>query len=175
MRLVRPIRRPTPRWCCCGWPCRSARVTCRRGGRRAWIPLSRCAMNSNQCGNRTIRDIAVVADSELLEKTAAFYRLQLHRLPEAVEYLQQRGLRDPDLIEEPSSTSPRNRLFTLARNLYSQFPGMIIHMHPGIRTLRAPRRAARAKGFPRKIAAGGAGDALRWRCSLGDQVRPLHI
>jgi DNA primase len=25
------------------------------------------------------RDIAVVADSELLEKTAAFYRLQLHR------------------------------------------------------------------------------------------------
>jgi DNA primase len=46
------------------------------------------------------RDIAVVADSELLEKTAAFYRLQLHRHPEAVEYLQQRGLQDPDLIEE---------------------------------------------------------------------------
>jgi DNA primase len=46
------------------------------------------------------RDIAVVADSELLEKTAAFYRLQLHRHPEAVEYLQQRGLQNPDLIEE---------------------------------------------------------------------------
>src|SRR5580658_527734 len=31
---------------------------------------------------------------------AAFCRLQLHRHPEAVEYLQQRGLQDPDLIEE---------------------------------------------------------------------------
>lgn len=39
-------------------------------------------------------------DSDLLEKTAAFYRFQLHRHPEAVQYLQRRGLCDPDLIEE---------------------------------------------------------------------------
>jgi DNA primase len=36
----------------------------------------------------------------VLEKTAAFYQLQLHRYPEAISYLQQRGLRDPALIEE---------------------------------------------------------------------------
>ena len=35
-----------------------------------------------------------------LEGTAAFYQLQLHRHAEAVQYLEQRGLRDPDLIEE---------------------------------------------------------------------------
>jgi DNA primase len=37
---------------------------------------------------------------DLLEETAAFYRLQLHRHPEAVRYLDQRGLRSPSLIEE---------------------------------------------------------------------------
>lgn len=36
----------------------------------------------------------------ILEKTAAFYQLQLHRHPEAVAYLQQRGLRDAAVIEE---------------------------------------------------------------------------
>jgi DNA primase len=36
----------------------------------------------------------------LLEKAAAFYQLQLHRYPEAVQYLEQRGLRHPGLIEE---------------------------------------------------------------------------
>ena len=35
-----------------------------------------------------------------MESTAAFYQLQLHRHPEAASYLQQRGLRDPALIEE---------------------------------------------------------------------------
>ena len=40
--------------------------------------------------------------SELLEQTAAFYQLQLHRHPEAVRYLTQRGLRDPALIDELS-------------------------------------------------------------------------
>jgi DNA primase len=34
------------------------------------------------------------------EETAAFYQLQLHRHPEALHYLQQRGLRDAALIEE---------------------------------------------------------------------------
>jgi len=44
--------------------------------------------------------MAAPAESELLDQTAAFYQLQFHRYPEAVEYLQQRGLRDPVLIEE---------------------------------------------------------------------------
>jgi DNA primase len=37
---------------------------------------------------------------DVLEKAAAFYQLQLHRHPQATQYLQQRGLRDPTLIEE---------------------------------------------------------------------------
>lgn len=36
----------------------------------------------------------------VLEKTAVFYQLQLHRHPEAIRYLEQRGLSDPALIEE---------------------------------------------------------------------------
>src|SRR5947208_13534476 len=38
--------------------------------------------------------------AQLLDHTAAFYRLQLSRHPEAVHYLLQRGLRDPRVIEE---------------------------------------------------------------------------
>jgi len=38
--------------------------------------------------------------SRLLEETAAFYQFQLHRHPEAIRYLGQRGLHDPALIEE---------------------------------------------------------------------------
>jgi DNA primase len=38
--------------------------------------------------------------SRLLEETAAFYQLQLHRHPEATCYLEQRGLHNPALIEE---------------------------------------------------------------------------
>jgi DNA primase len=38
--------------------------------------------------------------SGLLEETAAFYRFQLHRHPEAIRYLEQRGLHDPALREE---------------------------------------------------------------------------
>ena len=36
----------------------------------------------------------------LLEETADFYQFQLHRHPEAMRYLDQRGLHDPTLIEE---------------------------------------------------------------------------
>ena len=39
-------------------------------------------------------------DSDLLERTAAFYQLALHRHPEAVQYLAQRGLHDPAVIEK---------------------------------------------------------------------------
>jgi DNA primase len=44
------------------------------------------------------QQIPPVADADLLEKAAAFYQLQLHRHPEAVQYLQQRGLCDASLI-----------------------------------------------------------------------------
>ena len=44
--------------------------------------------------------LAALNESQLLDQTAAFYHTQLHRHPEAVEYLQQRGLCDPALIEE---------------------------------------------------------------------------
>ena len=46
------------------------------------------------------QNIALAADHKLLEETAAFYQTQLHRHPEAAEYLRQRGLHDPDLMEE---------------------------------------------------------------------------
>jgi DNA primase len=35
-----------------------------------------------------------------MESTAAFYQLQLHRHPEAIHYLHQRGMRDATLLEE---------------------------------------------------------------------------
>jgi DNA primase len=46
--------------------------------------------------------LAPVADSELLDRAAAFYQFQLHRYGKAIEYLHQRGLRDPDLIQRLS-------------------------------------------------------------------------
>src|SRR6266513_4804633 len=46
------------------------------------------------------QDIPLIVESELLAKNAVFFQLQLHRYSEALEYLQQRGLQDPDLIEE---------------------------------------------------------------------------
>ncbi len=38
--------------------------------------------------------------SQLLEHTSGFYQLELHRHPEGIHYLAQRGLHDPVLIEE---------------------------------------------------------------------------
>jgi DNA primase len=38
--------------------------------------------------------------SELLAQTAAFFQLEFHRHPEATQYLERRGLRDPAIIEE---------------------------------------------------------------------------
>jgi DNA primase len=46
------------------------------------------------------QDLALAAESELLTRTTAFFQMQLHRYAEAVEYLQNRGLQDPDLIAE---------------------------------------------------------------------------
>ncbi len=46
------------------------------------------------------QDLALAAESALLTRTTAFFQMQLHRYSEAVEYLQNRGLQDPDLIAE---------------------------------------------------------------------------
>ena len=46
------------------------------------------------------RQIAPADPSDVLEKTAAFYQQQLPRHPEALRYLEQRGVHDPTLIEE---------------------------------------------------------------------------
>lgn len=46
------------------------------------------------------QQLAAPEASSVLPQAAAFYRLELHRHPEAVQYLAQRGLRDPSLIEE---------------------------------------------------------------------------
>jgi len=46
------------------------------------------------------QQVAPPDGSGVLEQSAAFFRLELHRHPEAVQYLAQRGLRDPALIEE---------------------------------------------------------------------------
>jgi DNA primase len=38
--------------------------------------------------------------TQLLQHTAGFYQLELHRYPEGIHYLAQRGVQDPALIEE---------------------------------------------------------------------------
>jgi DNA primase len=45
------------------------------------------------------QQLAASDTSGVLESTAAFYRMQLHRHPEALGYLERRGLRDAALIE----------------------------------------------------------------------------
>ena len=46
------------------------------------------------------QELAPAPAAQLLEQTAGFFQLQLHRHSEATRYLQQRGLCDPALIEE---------------------------------------------------------------------------
>lgn len=46
------------------------------------------------------QDLAQAAESEVLTRTTAFFQLQLHSSSQAVEYLHNRGLQDPDLIAE---------------------------------------------------------------------------
>jgi DNA primase len=46
------------------------------------------------------REMTADCDLQLLEHAHRFYQLQLHRCPEAVRYLEQRGLCDPACIEK---------------------------------------------------------------------------
>ena len=73
---------------------------CGRGGDLIrFVELSQ-GLSFRQSVAQLERELAPEADAHLLEETAAFYRWQLDRHPEAVAYLRQRGLQDPDLIEE---------------------------------------------------------------------------
>jgi len=56
------------------------------------------------------QQIAVAAESELLDQTAALYQRPLHCHPEAVEYLHQRGFRDPALLELGVGYAPGGNL-----------------------------------------------------------------
>ena len=83
----------------------------RRAGTRMrarWRPDPFCGVPSTICpfirvlliSNRELASVAHSAsDSELLAQVAAFYQLELHRHPEAVHYLECRGLSDSVLIE----------------------------------------------------------------------------
>lgn len=73
---------------------------CGRGGDLIrFVELSR-GLSFRQSVAQLERELAPEPDAHLLEETAAFYRWQLDRRPEAVAYLHQRGLHDPNLIEE---------------------------------------------------------------------------
>jgi len=73
---------------------------CGRGGDLIrFVELSQ-GLSFRQSVAQLERELAPEPDAHLLEETAAFYRWQLERCPEAVAYLRQRGLQDPDLIEE---------------------------------------------------------------------------
>lgn len=71
----------------------------RGGGLIRLVELSR-GLSFRQSIAYLQQQIPVPDRGSVLEKTAAFYQLQLHRHPEAIHYLQQRGLRDAALIEE---------------------------------------------------------------------------
>ncbi|MCP5113421.1 MAG: toprim domain-containing protein [bacterium] len=73
---------------------------CGRGGDLIrFVELSR-GLSFRQSVAQLERELAPEPDAHLLDETAAFYRWQLDRRPEAVAYLHQRGLHDPNLIEE---------------------------------------------------------------------------
>jgi DNA primase len=46
------------------------------------------------------QECAPASEGEVLNQAAAFYQSQLHQHPEAIQYLHQRGLRDPELIRQ---------------------------------------------------------------------------
>ena len=73
---------------------------CGRGGDLIrFLQLSR-GLSFSQAVAYLQQQISPPASDNLLQHTASFFRLQLHRHPEAVQYLASRGLHDPALIEE---------------------------------------------------------------------------
>jgi DNA primase len=73
---------------------------CGRGGDLIrFVELSQ-GLSFRQSVAHLLQEIPPTGSGDVLEQAVAFYQLQLHRHSEAVQYLQQRGLRDPVLIQE---------------------------------------------------------------------------
>jgi DNA primase len=73
---------------------------CGRGGDLIrFVELSR-GLSFRQSLAYLQQQITTPVRHDVLEQAAVFYQFQLHRHPEAVQYLEQRGLRNPSLIEE---------------------------------------------------------------------------
>jgi hypothetical protein len=64
----------------------------------------------------------MAAESELLDRTAAFYQMQLHRHGEAIEYLHHRGLQDSGLIVELGLGYARGGDLTTQTESYHPIP-----------------------------------------------------
>ena len=75
---------------------------CGRGGDLIRFLQLSLGLSFRQSVEHLKRELGQVANpsAELLEQTSAFYQCQLQRHAEGVQYLAQRGLRDPDLIQE---------------------------------------------------------------------------
>jgi len=73
---------------------------CGRGGDLIrFVQLSR-GLSFSQAVTYLQHLIAPIPSANLLPVAAAFYRMELHRHPEAVHYLASRGIHDPTLIDE---------------------------------------------------------------------------
>lgn len=73
---------------------------CGRGGDLIRFVQLFLSLSFRQSVEHLRQQLAPAPASQLLEQTAGFYQMQLHRHPEAAEYLERRGLRDSALIEE---------------------------------------------------------------------------
>jgi DNA primase len=73
---------------------------CGRGGDLIRFVQLSLHLSFRQSVTHLEQELAPAPVSQLLEETAAFYRSQLQRHPEARRYLESRGLQDPALIEE---------------------------------------------------------------------------
>jgi len=71
---------------------------CGRGG--DLIRFVELALQLSFCDSVAYLQEELAPAAQLLEHTIAFYQLELHRYPEGIQYLAQRGVRDPTLIEE---------------------------------------------------------------------------
>jgi DNA primase len=73
---------------------------CGQGGDLIRFVQLRLHLSFRQSLDHLRQQLPPPSEAELLEHTAAFYQLELHRHPEAIEYLARRGLQDPQVIEE---------------------------------------------------------------------------
>jgi DNA primase len=92
------------------------------------------------------RQIPPAGPDGMLEQAAAFYRLQLHCYPEAAQYLEGRGLRDPTLVEELGIGYAPGR--NLARHLARQGYSLDQLLEAGLLTARGGEAFCRRVIFP---------------------------